>query len=241
MNDEDIESGIHTDYDEFDDPIDNIIEGIVGFFNQIEWSSCLSICREAIEDRVDAIEQRLDSIGTRIDRSLEEYRRTPADDLKDIANALVADTREDIPPIISNHILETVPVSFDSVTRATDIKVKLDKEQKIRQITVKYIGNNRYVTVPFENTRNPSYIQNVIDKWFVIEDNSIRAKSDLFFELEKYYKTNRKNNRTSSWFEKRTEWIKFSYNDNNMKPCGFKKFKEINHTDSEISEVSEEN
>ncbi len=231
--------------DDFNDPVDNIIESITSFFESIPWSSCISSCRESIEDGVGAVSRRLDIIGDRIDRTLDEYMQTPADDLREIAESLLPDTGEEMSIIAPNHVIDydnyTNPISdnwaeTNNRVENNDIKVKLDKERSITEIWVKYSNSNSYVLVPFENTHNPSYVQKVIDRWFVIIDNLIYARSELFGELEKYYQDSRKNRRNRYWFERRTEWIKFSYIDDGMKPCGFKRFKLIGDTDSEISE-----
>jgi hypothetical protein len=233
-------------HNDFCDSVDNIVDSITNFFERIQWCNCISSCRESIEDGVGAVSRRLDNIGERIDRTLDEYARTPSDDLREIAESLLSDNEEEIPAIIPNSVNENytytnpiIPEDWSEINNRieiNDIKVKLDKERAITEIWVKYRNSKPYVSVPFENTHNPIYIQKVIDKWFVIVYNCLYARSELFSELEKYYQDSRKNRRTRNWFEKRTEWIKFSYINDEMKPCGFKRFRAIGDTDSEASE-----
>ena len=177
--------------------------------------------------------------GDKITQAIDEYNRTASDDLRDIANSLLSENDFDMP--LLNTYEYNKPkyelTTSDIFSKIIDIKIRIDKSRKLTDIMVKYIYERRYVRVPFEPVNNPDYIQNIIDNWFTIYDNEIYAKSELFDELEIYYR-NTKRNRNTYWFEKKAEWIKFSYSDSNMRPCGFKRFQQDN-TDSDISELSE--
>ena len=174
----------------------------------------------------------------------EDYYRTAGDDLRDIANSLLNNNDHDndlspIPdPIVKSPIMDNIEAN--DFLKIIDVKIKLGKFRNIIQIMVKYVDEKRYVNVPFELSHNPTYIQNIINNWFIVAEESIYAKPELFDELEKYYQ-NSKRNRNTYWFEKRAEWIKFSYIDSKMRPCGFKKFQNNSEyvTESDISELSE--
>ncbi len=169
----------------------------------------------------------LDDLGDVID----DYNRTPGDDLREIAEAM------------KNEELEMKEIS--PITEPTTIKIRLGFDTEIVQIMFRDSDNN-YITIPFGKGKiyfinQYTNLQNIVDKWFIENDYNLLANKSLFDQLESYYK-NSKNKRSSIWFQKRTEWIKFNLKNGDMIPCGFKRFRQnISETTSEYSEYSEDN
>ena len=238
--------------------IDTTLASIFDYIDGLDFGSCFG----CIETGIEGMGQCLDGLGARLDKTIDNYTRNPSDDLRDLANSLLdqndtnIDSEEDIlselpelseptqnirppPPAYKPTI---VPKDFlHQKMETTDVKIRLNKAREIEQVMVRY-GNKNYLNVPFESYENPPYIQNVIDRWFVVsESEEIVAKRNLFDELESYYENSRKNNRNSMWFQNRAEWIKFSYLNGFMDPCGFKRFKTIGGFGSEMSAEYSEN
>ena len=194
--------------DDSSDSEDNISSA--SFFDLIwrPFNSCFdsSSFSQRLENGIEAIGEGLDSIGDTIYQSFDDYHRTPSDDLRDIARSLMASN-------VNN--------------RTTDVKVRLDIRGRVIQMLVKYNDSDHYVEVPFEIDNNPQYIQDIIDNWFKIYDGPDSDEIDLFTNHVLYLELSRncKRPRNSEWYMQHAEWIKFSYIDGQMRPCGFKKFK----------------
>ena len=156
--------------------------------------------------------------------------RTPGDDLRDIARRLINDNynrledEENIP-----YRMRMIPRFNISPVDRTDVKIQLGRYQNIKEIMIKRLTEKDYIRVPFETTQNPPYIQGIIDEWFIVRGEEIVANDALFENMELYYYN--KNGKSAEWFERHTEWIKFSNHthinasdDQIKRPCGFKAF-----------------
>lgn len=167
--------------------------------------------------------------------------RTAADDLRDIALGLSSNNNNNN-NYPNNNNYERLEDQVDLPDRMrmipkfnirpvdrTDVKIRLNGYYEIVEIMIKRLTEKDYVRVPFEPTNNPSYIQGIIDEWFYIQGDYIVASDALFENMELYYYN--KNGKSSEWFKKHTEWIKFSNHthinasdDQIKRPCGFKSF-----------------
>ena len=160
--------------------------------------------------------------------------RTAADDLRDIAMGLSPDNnnnnyerfedQEDLP-----YRMRMIPKFNIRPVDRTDVKIRLNSDHEIIEIMIKRLTEKDYIRVPFEPTYNPPYIQGIIDEWFFVQGDDIVASDALFENMELYYYN--KNGKSSEWFKRHTEWIKFSNHthinasdDQIKRPCGFKSF-----------------
>jgi len=220
----DITESIHSQ-------IATTIDEVVGFISRLNVLGC-------VHYSIEEMGRGLDRLGETI---VMDYARTPGDDLRDIARSLIDNREGEIPGHVT---MEYIPAtSIRTAIRAKDfktsgmegthVKVKISKDHTLEQVMIRYSTDKKYVNIPFESSHNPIYIQVIIDKYFDT-DFDITAKNNLFRDLESYYQTSRRNKRSADWFSCRVEWVKFSYIDRTMKPCGFRRFK--NNDDSDISE-----
>ena len=176
------------------------------------------------------------------DRGINENGRyrTPGDELRDIAESLIysgSDENSENSYDFDNN--ENQPIN--DIYEVFDVKIRLSEDHFIQQVMIKYNTANKYINIPyFEPDQNPN-IDNVLDKFFNVNEKNITAKNSLFCELEEYYqKSHNELNKTSDWFRSKVEWVKFSYIDHKITPCGFKRFKKFRTSlNSEISELSE--
>ena len=118
--------------------------------------------------------------------------RTASDDLRQIANQTIS-----IKIQIRDRIVQTISINYGNI-------------------------DNRYIDIPFEIKENPEAVQQIIDRWFKIDGNTIVAKRDLFIAISEYYKESRKV-KSTEWFSQNTEWIKFKYINGIFTPCEFKR------------------
>ncbi len=185
----------------------------------------LNICG-CINNGINTLSTELENFGKEVEYQIDNIGRTSADDLRDIANALANNNATEIsemnylPPSPISKSSDNIETSINNI----DVKIRINKDHIIEQIMVKYLASKKYVNVPFEASQNPNYIQSIIDTYFVINGESIITKPILFDELEQYYHDTRKQTRPTSWFKERAGWIKFSSDNHQMKPCGFKRY-----------------
>ena len=163
--------------------------------------------------------------------------RTPGDELRDIAESLINSNSVDSNSSDSNSVDSSDSNSVDSniqpiiYNNEIDVKIRLSKDHFIAQVMIKYNNENTYINIPyfdFEPDKNPN-IKNILDTFFDADFNKpITAKNSLFDKLEEYYQnSHHENNKTSDWFRSKAEWIKFSYINNQITPCGFKRFQKF--------------
>jgi len=166
------------------------------------------------------LEQSLDNMFTQPFTMTDE--QSHAEVLREIAETVNANTQESRNRTIARSLVRS---HSNGIKDITDVKVKLDNDGKLLEIKIKKLSSNRYVKVPFDDGRNPFYIQNILDTYFVKDGYHFYSAGCLFEDLAEYYKNSRVNHNIT-WFEDKVEWVKFSYSQRyGMRPCGYKIYK----------------
>lgn len=184
----------------------NTTSSISNYFTNI---NLFNACSSCIENTTDAIIEVSQGIESAIERKIMH----DTNEMAEIADNIRIRTTQD-------------------KMRNTEVKIQLNLDKCITSIMIKRRGDSNYVEVPYEKVDNPIYIQNILDMWF---DQELHAAPSLFKALSKYYSSSRRN-KPPNWFESHTEWVKFSYIQGCMQPCGYKRYKNM---DEEISESYE--
>ena len=177
-----------------------------------------------------AISSMVGSCGGYMDECIEELDNIYADVYKGVSK----DNKKDPKYIEMTENINNMSNDYNNI----EVRICLDREStyccSIFYIYVKYPGQ-KAISVPFELTKNPPYIQDVIDTWFGVYPNdevifNLVPKQSLFDYMEKFYQNSRKS-KSAKWFEENTEWIKFTFNhtEGRMAPSGFKKYKKTSH------------
>lgn len=143
--------------------------------------------------------QRLINTYDRLNELEQEISRSPVDDLRDIANSL----------------------SIPSGNVDLNVKIRLNIYGIIDRVCVKYPGSDQYHKVPFDIDRNPEYIQEVLDDWFIYDHGGFCAISKLYDELE-YDFGDIEKGITRIWLINNVDWIKFTKLNGKMYPSGYK-------------------
>ena len=194
--------------------IGETVEGIGSYLSNLNlFQSCINVA-DQIGDMSYEMEKALDR---NIDEWLRNEDSDPAMTIREIAESL------------PRNIDITRPINIDITTPSPiniDVKVKIDEDGKLCQIKIKKLGSSKYINVPYDTEKNPFYLQNILDTYFVVYDG-FYVGGCLFTDLSKYYENSRSSH-LPSWFEDRVEWVKFSYSGilGGMKPCGYKVFRE---------------
>lgn len=171
IDDNNIDIDIDDNNIDIDDPLNKMINSVAGFFRKL--GSCITECTQSLDD---SIQRSIDPNYNNIDGT--------DNDMNDISNSLLSDT-DNIPLTVS------LINQNNQNNRNIDVKIRLSKKRSIQKIFVKYSNEQSYVSVPFETKENPSYIQDIIDRWFLIFDGVIYTNNTLFSELEKCYQIGR--------------------------------------------------
>lgn len=194
--------------------VSETVDSIGSYLSNI---NCMSVV-DQMGDMSYELEQSLDNM---FNQSSMTDEQSPSEILREIAETVNTNTQESR----NRTIARSLPRSGTHTNNVTDVKVKLDRDGRLLEIKIKKLSSNRYVKVPFDNERNPFYIQNILDTYFVEDGDYFYSGGCLFEDLAEHYKNSRVNH-SVSWFEDRVEWVKFTYSQRyGMRPCGYKVYK----------------
>lgn len=185
---------------------------------------------EQSDELSDFIIESVDSFNNWISNSFNNLftrcfpcQRTAGDDFRDIAHSLISTEQEmdqeTIPLIESINENKTEQKESSNSNKINEISIRITNDHMIDIISVKFGGS--HFPVAFKTNDNDPDIQKVIDTWFMISDNNIYVKPELFYKLNIYYFEYKNKVRSVSWYKNRGGWIKF----NNLEPCAFKTVK----------------
>ena len=207
----------------------SILNGISGAISN------MNICGQ-IADMNESVEQYLV-------QNFDQMGDNPNDQLRDIANSLRVQMEDNIrskiespeynirskiespegygSPVINHNppLPSFSPAPPVKQRKYPDVEIKINVYGYVEQVKIKY--NDKYLSVPFENSDNPYYIQEIFDEWFIINEYEyIEATYDIYEAL-----IDISSNVSIEWLETNVEWIGFSYDGNSMTPSSFEVFK----------------
>ena len=203
----------------------SILNGISGAISN------MNICGQ-IADMNESVEQYLV-------QNFDQMGDNPNDQLRDIANSLRVQMEDNIrskiespeynnystggygSPVINHNppLPSFSPAPPAKQRKYPDVEIKINVYGYVEQVKIKY--NDKYLSVPFENSDNPYYIQEIFDEWFIINEYEyIEATYDIYEAL-----IDISPNDSLEWLEKHVEWIGFSYDGNSLTPSSFEVFK----------------
>ena len=202
----------------------SILNGISGAISN------MNICGQ-IADMNESVERYFDQMDNNM--------IDPNDTLRDITNSLRVQMEDNIrskiespeynnystggygSPVINHNppLPSFSPAPPAKQRKYPDVEIKINVYGYVEQVKIKY--NDKYLSVPFENSDNPYYIQEIFDEWFIINEYEyIEATYDIYEAL-----IDISPNDSLEWLETHVEWIRFSYDGNSMMPSSFEVFK----------------